>query len=322
MHARLQAYALTPTVARAASTLSVRRTALPGSGAESKRSYNDTAYNSLVSTRAKHILQLLPSGHVLYTDIDTVWLHDPIPYLRSPPVGSDGTGNANGKEVDLWLQMDEETLEATKAARMGLPPLADYYCTGFMALRSNERTVALMEAWDAALQGAGTATPSCLHPSSHLLPSPPPHSHHNKRTAKPQLNQPIFNRLLYHNSSARAAGLPYRLFPSGKAAFFGPKVSRGSLRVGVKGQRTCVGHGSRAWLEGLAPTRGPTIYTSKGPTSNSHQPRPSTSHHPRGDRASSTGQRTRAIERWWSFTITLGKGARTSRSVSWRPTSG
>ena len=152
MHARLQAYALTPTLARAAWPLSVRRTALPGSGAESKRSYNDTAYNSLVSTRAKHILQLLPSGNILYTDIDTVWLHDPIPYLWSPPVG----GSSSATEVDMWLQIDEETLEATKAAQMGLPPLADYYCTGFMALRSNQRTVTLMEAWDAALQGEGT----------------------------------------------------------------------------------------------------------------------------------------------------------------------
>ena len=82
----------------------VRRSALPGSGAASKRSYNDTAYNSLVSTRAKHILQLLPRGNVLYTDIDTVWLRDPIPYLRGAP------------EIDMWLQIDEEALEATKGA--------------------------------------------------------------------------------------------------------------------------------------------------------------------------------------------------------------
>ena len=56
VHGRLQAYARRD-------TMSVRRTSLPGSGTDSKRSYNDTAYNSLVSTRAKHILQLLPFGN-------------------------------------------------------------------------------------------------------------------------------------------------------------------------------------------------------------------------------------------------------------------
>lgn len=100
-----------------------------------------------------------------------------------------------------------------------------------------------------------------------LLPPVAPGS-----TAKPQLNQPIFNRLLYHNSSARAAGLPYRLFPSGKAAFFGPKVScMGSHSPGVGGKLASTP------LEGLAPSPRSTDHRPRTPTT-----RPSTRHHTPG----------------------------------------
>jgi rhamnogalacturonan II specific xylosyltransferase len=130
--------------------------------------YGSMHYKNLVSGRATHILSRLKAGkNVLYTDVDTVWRNNPMPYL-----------SALGKQVDAILQVDTEKFD-------GLSP---YYCTGFMAFVSNSRTIALMSAWESALQ-------------------------------KPQLNQPIFNQLLHKKSSVVHQPLPKMEFPSGQMYF-------------------------------------------------------------------------------------------------------
>lgn len=95
---------------------------------ESKaHSYGSKQYRSLVSTRATHILKQLRAGRdVLYVDLDSVFLKDPLPVLD---------GESPEDEVDLWIQSGSG---------------ADF-CTGLMAFRSNERTVGLVERWEDAL---------------------------------------------------------------------------------------------------------------------------------------------------------------------------
>ena len=83
--------------------------------------FNSKQFNKLVGERPAHILRHLKLGNnVLYSDTDSVWLRNPFPYL----VG----------EFDIWTQMD-----GSGADRM--------HCTGFLAIKYNNRTLQLMEAW-------------------------------------------------------------------------------------------------------------------------------------------------------------------------------
>ena len=121
----------------------------------------------MVSGRATHILQRLKEGiNVIYTDVDTVWQSSPLPYL------------AAAGDVDAILHVDNISWE-------GFSP---YYCTGFMAFVSNERTKKLMLDWQAALQ-------------------------------KPQLNQAIFNQILHTKSAVKHQPLPQSEFPNGNQFF-------------------------------------------------------------------------------------------------------
>ena len=130
--------------------------------------YGTTNYKKLVSGRATHIISRLKAGqNVIYTDVDTVWRLNPLPYLSA----------LNGR-ADAVLQVDTETYE-------GVSP---YYCTGFMAFVSNNRTIELMLAWENALQST-------------------------------QLDQPIFNRILHKSSFVFHQPLPILEFPSGQVYF-------------------------------------------------------------------------------------------------------
>jgi rhamnogalacturonan II specific xylosyltransferase len=57
--------------------------------------------------------------NIIYSDIDTVWLRNPIPYL-------------NGS-FDIWSQMDLKS--------------ANVLCTGFLAIQSNINTVKFIKTW-------------------------------------------------------------------------------------------------------------------------------------------------------------------------------
>jgi Nucleotide-diphospho-sugar transferase/Polysaccharide biosynthesis len=130
--------------------------------------YNTKEYKALVSARATHILQFLKKDiNVIYSDVDTVWRKDPLPYLV-----------AAGDTADAVMQVDTAKFN-------GLSP---YYCTGFMALVSNERTIKLITDWQEALE-------------------------------KAQLNQPVFNQLLHTRSEVRHQPLPKDEFPNGEFYF-------------------------------------------------------------------------------------------------------
>eukprot|EP00057_Strongylocentrotus_purpuratus_P003626 XP_003727023.1 PREDICTED: uncharacterized protein LOC100888971 isoform X1 [Strongylocentrotus purpuratus] len=83
--------------------------------------FDSPAYKQLVNKRPSYILQLLSSGHdVLFSDVDIVWLKNPLPYF---------TNDTN----DIWLQ--EDLHEPT------------VYCAGFTFYRSSPATIALVTEW-------------------------------------------------------------------------------------------------------------------------------------------------------------------------------
>lgn len=82
--------------------------------------YESGSYKQVVSKRAGYILSLFESqSRIIYSDVDTVWLRDPRPYL---------TGH-----YDVWMSVDE------------VNPLT--LCTGFMALLPTASTLSVLRAW-------------------------------------------------------------------------------------------------------------------------------------------------------------------------------
>ena len=131
--------------------------------------YDSPEYKKLVSGRASNILSILQVGvNVIYSDVDTIWRSSPLPYLTSR------------NDTDLILSVDSQDARGFKP----------YYCTGFMAVVSNNRTIQFIKDWKVALD------------------------------RQPQLNQPIFNELLYNQSNdIRHEPLPLQEFPSGALYF-------------------------------------------------------------------------------------------------------
>ena len=79
--------------------------------------FGSQSFKNLVSERPSHILKYLKKGrNVLYCDADSVWLQDPFPFL---------TG-----DNDIWAQYDKTE-----------------YCTGFLAIKSNEKTLRFTKNW-------------------------------------------------------------------------------------------------------------------------------------------------------------------------------
>jgi hypothetical protein len=84
--------------------------------------YNTLLYKQIVSRRSSHLLRLFGTyTHIIYTDIDTVWLRDPRPYF---------TG-----DYDMWAQLDGP----------------QHICTGFMALKKTSDVLELLTLWNSAL---------------------------------------------------------------------------------------------------------------------------------------------------------------------------
>ncbi|KAL4219905.1 hypothetical protein ACF0H5_020317 [Mactra antiquata] len=123
--------------------------------------FKDEMYNSIVSTRPLHILSMLSRGiNVLYVDIDSVWLHNPLKYFND--------------SVECILQLDNPGV----------------FCTGFMALKSNPRTINLIEQW------------------------------HYELVRKPRQNQPVFNKVFRKNKGLLTCQeLSTVYFPSGMQYF-------------------------------------------------------------------------------------------------------
>eukprot|EP01065_Artemidia_motanka_P011152 TRINITY_DN15996_c0_g1_i3.p1 TRINITY_DN15996_c0_g1~~TRINITY_DN15996_c0_g1_i3.p1 ORF type:complete len:361 (+),score=103.33 TRINITY_DN15996_c0_g1_i3:65-1147(+) len=103
-----------------------------GAGEDPAHSFGSSGFNTLVSKRASRMLRVVKEHMkedrgILYTDVDTVWVQDPFPYLV------DG--------YDMIAQMDTEV-------HWGMSP---YYCTCFLALWPTEQSLRLLTEWDKRL---------------------------------------------------------------------------------------------------------------------------------------------------------------------------
>ena len=91
--------------------------------------YQRPGFNSLVSRRPYYILSLLKvHKKIIYSDIDTVWLSDPRPYFKG--------------DLDFWSQIDG-VIDGQPYFKGFIP----YVCTGFLALRSTEKTIKMLNQW-------------------------------------------------------------------------------------------------------------------------------------------------------------------------------
>ena len=147
--------------------------------------FGGSAFRKLVSNRPGYILEAMQSfPNVIYTDVDTVWLTDPRPFL----VG----------EHDVWTSLDEEH--------------GDYrvYCTGFMAFQATKQSVGVLQMWAAEL------------------------------SKKPDLDQPVWNRLLGQNK-VNVGALPRHLFPPG-IMYFGVSTLASLAYLRSSESNTSVAH--------------------------------------------------------------------------------
>lgn len=148
------------------------------------QNYSSELYKVLVSKRPQYILQLLRKGHdIIYADIDSVWLRNPIPFIN--------------KTVDFGIQPD------------GYGSL----CTGFMVIRSNERTIDIIQQW------------------------------HDHLIKQPKINQRTFNNVMRSNK-VRRASLNSKYFPSGQE-FFDRYSDKKRRRVVVVHNNWIVGHDAK-----------------------------------------------------------------------------
>ncbi|KAL3787910.1 hypothetical protein HJC23_000152 [Cyclotella cryptica] len=166
----------------------------------SASSYNSTTYKLLVSGRATHLLNLvcgLPQYDtsasalddwkkwiVVYSDIDTAWLQNPLPFVASKLF-----------EVDIASIIRSSRPQQLRPKYDILAPLdsKSKYCTGFLVIACNPASIIFLSRWE------------------------------EKLLLNPQLNQPIFNLLLRtrHSDykSLRHESLSEVEFPSGKLFF-------------------------------------------------------------------------------------------------------
>jgi len=164
---------------RIPTSFKIERSKLKSSDTEAL-DYESDSYKKMVSNRASILLDKLEDRlDIVYSDVDTAWLANPLPHV-------DDEFNKDS-QVDVVAQTDDLPHEGTYP----------YYCTGFMAIKYNKRSIQFMKDWEVSL------------------------------LEKPKLNQPIFNELLNGgNSDMKAQPLPHVQFPHGSSYYHGTESDR------------------------------------------------------------------------------------------------
>lgn len=105
--------------------------------------YRSTQYKKMMSQRPSVVLKELQQGHdVIFADVDTVWLKNPLPYFEPDfAVSSD-----DPSEIHVWGQKDARK----RYKKYGK---VDYLCAGNMVMKSCPETIALVERWRSDLEG-------------------------------------------------------------------------------------------------------------------------------------------------------------------------
>ena len=115
---------------------------------------------SLVSTRATHLLNLICSLRgpeeslvganeaiianedakrdiiIVYSDVDTVWLKDPLPYIQAAMMIGDESA-----PYDLLAAVDDRDYWCVE----------DYYCTGFLVIAQSSASISFLSHWEKEL---------------------------------------------------------------------------------------------------------------------------------------------------------------------------
>lgn len=192
-------------------------------GSVEAEDYESQAYKSLVSSRATHLLNLMCSlgdggsdGQandkmrekmvIVYTDVDTVWLKDPFPYLKGMIFGTSNNGIQSTQQqpnYDILAAVDDHDYYKSDK----------YYCTGYVVIAQTSASFTFLSQWENELQ------------------------------SNPQLNQPIFNTLLRSPSlpKIRHGGLGETEFPSGQS-YFDKWAEEGGSAERLKKKKTMVVH--------------------------------------------------------------------------------
>eukprot|EP00941_MAST-03F_sp_MAST-3F-sp1_P001665 g1665.t1 len=155
-------------------------------------SYNTTHYNDIVSRRPHYLLGLLKRGfeYVVYSDIDTVWLQNPIDYILDGKEDAfqelifDTKNGVNGpgvriNGVNIPLKQFQLTREVKNQKLSNLPPadakkqretlyqpdiwvaeedekvFSKNYCTGFLLFRNTASSRELSSKWGQIMKENG-----------------------------------------------------------------------------------------------------------------------------------------------------------------------
>jgi len=121
----------------------------------SAEDYDSVGYKSLVSGRANHLLNLICglNGHAttteqpsidlndrwitIYSDIDTVWLKNPIPIIQANLLGEN-----QSLQYDILAGVDDHNFEGYE----------NYYCTGLLVLTNTPQSILFLSRWEEKLK--------------------------------------------------------------------------------------------------------------------------------------------------------------------------
>lgn len=138
-------------------------------GSPGASAFGSLEYRQLMAARPTHMLRHLRAGRdLIFTDADAFWLSDPLQHF-SP-------------DYDVWMPVE-------KPLNWPLRTHA-FHNAGFMGVRSNRRTIRLIEAWERELLRIG-----------------------------PSRNQRVLHELLTKDATIRLQSLPHMYFPSGTTYF-------------------------------------------------------------------------------------------------------
>jgi len=150
-------------------------------------------YVKMMSHRPFIVQKELEKGyHVIFSDVDALWLKSPLPYFEDDFYGksidqyADQNFDAVAKQINIWAQVDPH----------GRDPTNDYLCPGFAVYRSTSDTIQLVQKW-------GNLTR---------------HGEHLQRNQKP-FNELIWRPERYNIPKSEAKSLPINLFANGIVYF-------------------------------------------------------------------------------------------------------
>jgi hypothetical protein len=114
---------------------------LTGKDQDGPFSYGTWKYVKLVGKRPSRMLDVLCAGrNVLYVDADTVWKRNPLVHLHD----DDDKNKNKTAAADVYMIVD---WIRDKHFAHGIQ-----FCTGFLAVKANRKTLELVSTWEAALK--------------------------------------------------------------------------------------------------------------------------------------------------------------------------